>query len=262
MEKNSIILSSLRSNRGSKGLHQFSKGFFDTIPTGDEDIPVCDVSHVTSDGGVFICEHCHNLVFIDNVGDNLGNTVKCECGHMYVIKTRDYFEKVSTVISYGDCYCDPHWWDYADGFYKITAPSLVETEIPFRRIISATCSPIVLQSGAHYRGECPLNVWEDVDAGFTLALMSKQQRNIVLYASHNELNAAMMVSAMKDCYDKETRRAAEERAAAEEAARLEKEAAEAKAKADKARRFWAPWNKFWSAISKFCGKVAKCGQPD
>lgn len=258
MENNSIILNSLRVNRHSKGPQQISKGFFDTIPTGEENIPVCDVSHVTSDGGVFICEHCHNLVFIDNVGDNLGNTVKCECGHLYLIKTRDYFEKVETVISYGDSYCcDPHWWDYADGFYKITVPSLVETEIPFRRIVSATCAPIVLQSGAHYRGEH----LDDIDVGFTLSLMSKQQRNIVLYAYHNELNAETIVSAMKDYYKEETRKAEAERAAAEEAARLEKEEAKAKAKAEKLRRFWAPWNKFWSAISKFCGML-QFGQPD
>ena len=267
MAKN-ITNAEARYNRNMGHPYECYIGRFNELPA-DNEFPIFgNDSHITAHGRVFICNHCHKLVFVDNIAENVGNTVKCECGHMYIISTVDHFEKVETLVD-RDGYGDPRMWDYEIGFWKVTSPVFVETSEPYRRVIPANCVPIVLASGRHYCGqdfnkECDNHVCgssenDPIDIAFTLSLMTEEQKNIVfLHPYCWELNSCHVVSEMQDYREEEIRQENERI----ELENKRKEAELAAYKAEKVRRILKPWNKFWGTMANICTKVSNWGQPE
>ena len=239
------------SNRKNGFPYEYSKKILKEMPTNEDCEFLGKESRITSHGGVFTCQNCNKLVFIDNVAENIGNTVKCECGHMYVIESEVYYEIVETTT---DHYGDPRNWDYIAGFWEITKPILCETEEPYRRVITANCVPIVLKSGKHYHGE----YLDTIDIGFTLSLMTDEQKEVIFHAPYNEFNSKQVVNKMKNYHEEQLRKEKERT----EAEKKQKEAELAAFKADQIRRRLMPWQKFWTAIANVCTKIANIGQPE
>jgi hypothetical protein len=253
-------------NRKKGFPYEYRKKIFKELPTNEDCEFLGKESHITSHGGVFICNHCHKLVFVDNIAENVGNTVKCECGHMYVIESEVYYEQVESATY---CFGDPRDWDYIVGFWEVTKPIIYETAEPYRRVISANCVPIVLKSGKHYCGQdfnkecdnhfCGNSESDPMDIAFTLSLMTEEQKNIVFLNPYPcELNSCHVVCEMQN-YRKEEIRQEKERIAIENA---RKEAELAAYKAEKVRRILKPWNKFWGTMANICTKVSNWGQPE